>query len=431
MSNIFTQSISPDYTKQSVSEFFVDPMFMGNDVRGDITVRTDINGTELLNKISRPSKITRLKTAPGFTALGSFALTTKSITVKPLAIEFEQNGREFWGSVMQMLLDSGYKEDDVENMSNPDIWNKIVLPIIAQAGQQDLIRQMWFADTASPDADYSPYDGFFKLFKTAVTAGNVSHIPMGTAYLPEVVDIVIGGSVGNGDVATFTINGVVYVRNVTVNFNSSFLPNWVNEHSAALLALGITATHNSSDAITLTADFALAVTAVFDGGSSATATPSTISSYTALALATDEVDDTMDAMMASMPNEMLALKPIFRMSRRAYRNLFSTWKNLGTEIANLVQFNGIPTPHYEGIPIIVHPEWDTYAPEVGYTTPGFIVLAPQQNLLFATDGASDKESIESWYNQEEQMRRYRVQYKAATAFLHNDLLMLAGLTPSS
>ncbi|MEI8258031.1 MAG: SUMF1/EgtB/PvdO family nonheme iron enzyme, partial [Deltaproteobacteria bacterium] len=28
----------------------------------------------------------------------------------------------------------------------PDIWNKIMLPIIAQAGQNDLVRQMFFAD---------------------------------------------------------------------------------------------------------------------------------------------------------------------------------------------------------------------------------------------------------------------------------------------
>lgn len=332
MSNIFTQNISPAFTKQSKDEYFVDPMFMGEDVRGSITVRTDIKGKELLNKISRPSKITRLKTGPGFTPVGAIELTTQEIVVTPLAIEYEQNGREFWGSIMEMLLASGYKEDDVQNMSNPDVWAKIVLPIIAQAGQQDLIRQMWFGNTDSADVDYNPYDGFFKLFSDGIQAGGPlenQNIPMGT------------------------------------------------------------------------------------GG----------------VLAVDEVDSVMDQMMATMPNEMLELNPVFRLNRRAYRNLFTTWKNLGTEIANLVQWNGIPTPHYEGVPILVYPEWDTYSPEADiFSTPGQIVLAPSKNLLWGTDGASDPDSVETWYNQEEQMRRYRVQYKAATAYLHAQLIMLAGLT---
>lgn len=331
MANIFSQSITPPFTKQSKDEYFVDPMFMGSDVRGDITVRTDIKGTELLNKISRPSKITKKKVAPGFTPQGAIELTTQEITVVPMAIEFEQNGREFWGSVMELLLASGYKEDDVENMSNPDVWNKIVLPIIAQAGQQDIIRQMWWNNTSSSDPDYNAYEGFMTHFLDAIQPGECAegnHIPMGTA-------------------------GV---------------------------------------------------------------------------LAVDEVDSVMDQMMATMPNVMLELGPVFRLNRKAYRNLFSTWKNLGTEIANMVQFNGLPTPHYEGVPILVHPEWDTYAPDAGLDTPGQIVLAPQANLLFGTDGSSDENSIETWYNQEEQMRRYRVQYKAQTAFLHCELLMLAGLT---
>ncbi|MEI7480233.1 MAG: hypothetical protein WCJ59_01245 [bacterium] len=90
--------------------------------------------------------ITKPKLTPGFTPVGTFALTYSDLTVKPMAIEFEQNGRAFWGSIVQQLLASGYKEDDIEQMKSPDIWNKIILPIIAEAGQEDLIRQMYFAN---------------------------------------------------------------------------------------------------------------------------------------------------------------------------------------------------------------------------------------------------------------------------------------------
>jgi len=38
--------------------------------------------------------------------------------------------------------------------------------------------------------------------------------------------------------------------------------------------------------------------------------------------------------------------------------------------------------------------------------------------------------METWYNQDLQMRRYRVQYKANTAYLHKDLIVLAGFGDS-
>ncbi len=100
MSNIFSQSLSPVFKRQSVEEFFIQPMFMAEDIRGVITVRTDVKGTESLNRIARPSMLTKPKTVPGFTASGTFALTQTDITVKPMAMEFEQNARSFWGSVL-------------------------------------------------------------------------------------------------------------------------------------------------------------------------------------------------------------------------------------------------------------------------------------------------------------------------------------------
>ena len=149
MSNIFTQTTSPAFKRQAIDEYFIQPMFMAEDIRGLITVRTDIKGTETLNRIGRPSMLTKPKVSPGFTAAGGFNLTYTDITVKPMALEFEQNARAFWGSIVEQLLASGYKEDDVEQMKSPDIWNKIMLPLIAQAGQDDLVRQMFFANPAA------------------------------------------------------------------------------------------------------------------------------------------------------------------------------------------------------------------------------------------------------------------------------------------
>jgi hypothetical protein len=431
MNNIFTHSITPPFTKQSLTEFFVDPMFMGQDIRGAITVRTDIKGTEKLNRISRPSMITKPKLVPGFTPNGSFELSTQDITVKPMAIEFEQNGREFWGTVAEQLLASGYKEDDIEQMKSPDIWNKIILPIIAQAGQQDLIRQMWFADSASADENYNGYDGFFKNFSLGLASGAIEankNISFGTPAVGAHTEIKVTQTANLSSLHVI-INDVDYsFQSVTTNI-PSHVAAWVGEHAATLLALNITAIvpEDQTDTIYLDAKIGnpMSVTA--------TLTPTgavslqNVISGSAASLATDEVDNTLDEMINVMNPEMLEFKPVFQMSRSAYRNLFHTWKSLGTETANKIRFKGVEVPVVENIPILIHPDWDIWDKTLGTGSPGRVVLSPQKNLLFATDGSTDSEMIETWYNQEEQMRRYRVQYKAQTAYLHNELLVLAGM----
>ncbi len=449
MSNIFTQSVSPPFTKQSLSEFFIDPMFMGEDIRGAITVRTDIKGTERLNKISRPSMITKPKTAPGFTPGGGFALTHQDITVKPMAIEFEQNGREFWGSVVEQMLASGYKEDDVENMKNPDIWNKIILPVIAQAGQQDLIRQMWFADmqqnvldnskvpTGIIDENYSGYTGFFSHFINALRTGV---IPTAQNIAPAVASAGTKQSIGltlsvtSAPTSAFiTINDQTFSEDYDTNATTT-LTNWLASHKATIESLwgahGVTVLRASAK-ITITAKVAGAKFSFAHGTVGGTASFGESSAVAAVApgaLSTDSTDSTLEQMIDIMPAEMLELNPVFTISRSMWRNLLKTWKALGTEMANMIQFKGVQTPSYEGIPILIRPDWDLWIAALGGVLPNRAVLAPQKNLLFGTDGLLDSEDVESWYNQDLQLRRYRVQYKAQTAYLHKELIVTAGLS---
>ena len=108
-----------------------------------------------------------------------------------MALEFEQNARAFWGSIVEQLLASGYKEDDVEQMKSPDVWNKVMLPLIAQAGQDDLIRQMFFANplaeyldngipTGELDDNYTGYTGFMTHFINDLLADT---IPLSSMFL--------------------------------------------------------------------------------------------------------------------------------------------------------------------------------------------------------------------------------------------------------
>jgi len=54
---LITHSLS--YSKESLTEFILKPLFIANDIRDIITVRTDIQGSEKLDFISALSKITK------------------------------------------------------------------------------------------------------------------------------------------------------------------------------------------------------------------------------------------------------------------------------------------------------------------------------------------------------------------------------------
>jgi hypothetical protein len=368
-----------------------------------------------------------------------------------MAIEFEQNGREFWGSVVEQMLASGYKEDDVENMKNPDIWNKIILPVIAQAGQQDLIRQMWFAEpqqnildaskipTGIIDENYSGYTGFFSHF---INALRTSIIPSAQNITPAVASagtkqkVVSTFAVSSGTPTeiSFTINDQTYTEAYDTNAATT-VGNWVTTHKTTIETLwgahGVTVS-NSGAALTVEAKVAGAKFKYANAVTGGTAgwTDVDTAAVAPGALSTDSADSTLEQMIDVMPAEMLELEPVFTLSRSMWRNLLKTWKALGTETANLIQFKGVQTPSYEGIPILIRPDWDLWIAALGGVLPNRAVLAPQKNLLFGTDGLLDSEDVESWYNQDLQLRRYRVQYKAQTAYLHKELIVTAGLALS-
>jgi len=446
MSNIFSQSTSPAFKRQAIDEFFIQPMFMAEDIRGIITVRTDIKGTETLNRIGRPSMLTKPKTAPGFTPAGGFNLTYTDITVKPMALEFEQNARAFWGSIVEQLLASGYKEDDVEQMKSPDVWNKVMLPLIAQAGQDDLIRQMFFANpiaetfasgipTGTLDENYTGYTGFLSHFINDLITGTIpsaQHVPIASSVSQVKQEAIHTYTAGTDTVLTITINGVDYAQayrsSATVTCND-----WIAAHKAAVEARcglnGVIVTNPSAAAIKIVSRIKgqsfTATSAVTGSGS--TAITGIVAAVKAGSLASNEADTTLESMLDAVTPEMHEYDLSFLLTASMWRNLVHTLKDRQTAFGDAVMKNGLKVPTYEGFPIIVRPDWDKWISVAqNGIKPHRAMLTTSKNLLFATDGTSDSEMIETWYNQEAQMRRYRVQYKAQTAYLHKELVVLAG-----
>lgn len=446
MGNIFTHSITPEFKKQSVDEFFVQPFFMGEDIKGAITVRTNIKGTERLNKISRPSMITKPKNSIGFNPNGSFSLTHPEIVVKPMAVEFEQNGRAFWDSVLEQLLASGYEMEDVEQMNAPDVYNKIMLPIIAQAGQQDLIRQMFFcnpgAETLSSgipsgtgDENYNGYNGFHHLFITDLINGTIP-TAQNVAIASSVAGVkgakVLTYTAGSDTSITVTINGVNYTQ-AYASSAATTVSNWLATHKANIEARagvnGVVVT-SASAAITITSRFkgqAISASATATGGTGTWAASGAVAGTKLGALASNEADTTLNGMLDVAKPELFEFQPVFMITNSMWRNLVKTFKARATELGDTVLKNGMKVPTYEGIPILIRPDWDSWiAAGQNGILPHRAVLTTQANLLFGTDGISDTEKIETWYNPDLQMRRYRVEYMAQTVYLHPELLVLAG-----
>lgn len=446
MSNIFTQSISPIFKRQSIDEYFIQPMFVPEDLRNIITVRTDIKGTELLNRISAPSMLTKPKTAAGFTPAGSFALTTQDITVKPMAMEFEQNARAFYGSIVQEMLAQGYAQDDIEQMKSPDVWNKIMLPLIAKAGRQDLYRQMFFGNpvaetftsgvpNAAIDVNYSGYTGFFTNFINDLIGSVIpanQHIAIASSATKKVQEAIHTYTAGTDTFLNIVINGTTYAQayatSATVTCN-----NWLTANKALVEARcpynGVIVTNPSAGAIKIVSRIkGQSFTATSNvTGTGSTAITGIVAAVNAGLMASNEADSTLENMLDSATPEMHDFDLVFMMTASMWRNLVHSLKDRNTVLGDSTMLNGVKVPTYEGYPIIVRTDWDKWiATAQAGVNPHRAILTTPKNLLFATDGTSDSDLIETWYNQEAQMRRYRVQYKAQTAYFHKELLVLAG-----
>jgi hypothetical protein len=390
--------------------------------------------------------LTKPKTAPGFNPAGGFNLTYTDITVKPMALEFEQNARAFWGAIIEQLLAQGYKEDDIEQMKSPDVWNKIMLPLIAQAGQDDLIRQMFFANpeaeiltdgkpSGQMDDNYSGYTGFMSwlindLYRNVIPSKQ--HVPVSSAVAARRQEKILTYSASSDTKIRVVINGITYEQAYATSASAT-VSAWLAAHKAAIEARsginGVIVTNPTGAQIKVVSKYkgqSFDFSAEADG-SGTFAASAVVEAVKAGGLAANEADQTLESMLDVITPEMHEFDLIFMVTSTMWRNLVHTMKNRQTAWGDAVMRNGVKVPTYEGYPIIVRPDWDKWiAVAHNGIQPHRAMLTTSKNLLFATDGTSDSEMIETWYNQEAQMRRYRVQYKAQTAYLHKELIVLAG-----
>ena len=449
MADIASHSLS--WTKQDINQNFVTPTFAGVDITQIMTVITDVTGTYTMNYMSTPSNITRSASSAGFSAQGTMTLTNVDVTVAQVKAEWEQNGKAFIDSIYSEALSKGYTLDDVDTMSNPDFWNGIVLPIIIRVVKTDKVKHTWFAGaktevmsgtvpasapTGVANTGLNFYTGFWDRITTDVTATTIPAAQKvlitntGTAKIWAItLSATTAGTI------TLTINGTPYSQPYSASVAATVTA-WYASHNATIIArhpdiLKLTIVDDASAKLTFTATHkgASFTGVATDAGTSGTWTENTLTAAAAqAAMGSGTADGFMNSMIEAQPAEMQEFTDdmIFLCTRSFYRNYLNELKGVVLESAFMLMQDGTKTLSYEGIPLVQRNDWDKYiTSEFNSVYKHRCILTTPENLIYVTDGANDDDKIETWYNKDDQMRRYRVEYMANTTYKHSNLIVVA------
>jgi len=171
MASLITHNLT--YSKENIFEYVIKPLFIENDIKQLVTLRTGIKSREKLDYFDKLEKITKAYArGTSFTSSTGVTLTQKTLTVYDLKAQIEQNAKEFEDSVKQELLASGYKINDVAEADQ--ILQEIFLGIYSNALKADLQRLIWFSDnvketrssdkpSGTADTNYNVFDGMWRI----------------------------------------------------------------------------------------------------------------------------------------------------------------------------------------------------------------------------------------------------------------------------
>lgn len=429
---LITHSFS--FTKESLTEFVLKPLFIQNDIKQIITIRTDIQGSEKLDYIDALSKITKgYARGTSFTSSTGVTITQRTITVAKMKAQVEQEGSAFFGWVKEHALNKGFEWDDIEGTP----FEQIVSEIFQNALAADLQRQIFLGDqlkevgvTGVLDEDYKEYDGLWTRIIAdfaSTTIPAAQRITIANGAVAQVDTATLTGTAGTANIA---VNGVNYLATFATDLTTT-AANFVTSHAATILARehGIVVTAATTTVI-FTAGVAGRPQTIGNptnvttnlAGSTAATTANTLPA----ALTTDEAQDTFKLMYQAMPAEMKKLLPEMRIlvTDTIWENYMETLESDGTEQAHTKLVNGQSTLTYRGIPIINRNEWDIHIEEdfTGYYPHRALMTIPR-NLIFGTDKDGEETNAEFWYNKDEQTNKYRVQYKAGTQYVHTNYIV--------
>jgi len=433
--SIITQALT--FSKESRTDYFLTPLFLQNDIRDIITIRTDIQGSEKLDYIDSLVKITKgYSRGKTFTPSTGVTVTQRTITVVQMKAQIAQSGDEFLGWVKEHALKKGTSLNDITGT----IFEEIVLAVYVKALSVDLQRQAFMGDLlketstsdATLDVDYKEYDGFWTRFIAdfkSATIPAAQRIVLNNNATKQVGTTTLTGTSGTGNI---TINGTAYLA----TFNSSLTQtatDFVTSHAATIAARHYGHVLTSSGAGVILTSGVEGVAFLMSANVNATGdlagnNVATTANVLPADLGVDEASDAFKAMIKARPatmKEFSAETKIICTDSMA-ENYRESLEADGTEQAHTKMVNGIPTLFIRGFEIVIREEWDA---DIASDFPGYYphraALVIPRNLIWATDLNSAAEQLESWYNQDDQERNFRTEYKAGTNYIHEEYIVAA------
>ena len=223
MAEFIGQSSSVAFVAADAQKYFVEPLFLGEDVLTKMDVMMDVKGNTYLEHFAAASKVTKADNGGAFSAVAGGEYTNPLISPIRVEVEISMNGGTFFNKVKGQVLRSGTDKDNVDGT----ILKKIGAEILMQGIQADFNRQVWLADTTSSlgiSGDYNVYQGAFQSLiasgcaKTAATYSTASNSAIdalqavyaqSTAELKELPKtFYVSGKIADDYIADLTAKGV-------------------------------------------------------------------------------------------------------------------------------------------------------------------------------------------------------------------------------
>jgi len=446
MANLITTSLT--FSRESLTEYFIKPLFLGEDIKSIVSVRTDIKSSEKLDLIDALENITKAYAqGTSFTPSTGITITQKTITTYSMKAEVQQNGRAFYNYCKQAMLKSGVQMNDVSGT----LFEQIIMEIFFAALKADFNRQIFFGDTlkenvtsdiaiGTADTNYNVYDGFWTWIKEAITATTIpaaqyvnlnSTTYLTTAGVARSIPITLTGTSGTCNI---TINGTAYLATFDTDLTTT-AANFVTAHAATIAARWHGAVVTSAAAVVTVAanipgvSITATISAAVSGNLSGSAAAGT-ANVTQSSMKADGALAAFRAMYNAMPAVMKARKSelVFMVTAAVYDNYMTSLESTtaGSEAAYYAVVNGVKTVAFRGIPIKEMLQWDSIIDTYyGNEYPNRCLLAIPKNLVVGTDAESDMMTGEFFYDKVTQNNVFRVEYMVGTQYVHPNYIVAA------
>lgn len=443
MASLITHNLT--FTKESVTEYFLKPLFVDSDIRAIVNVRTDLKSGEKLDMISKLSKITKgYAQGTSFTPSTGVTITQKTVSVVTMKAEVFQNGRAFLNYVKQEALKKGYAENDITGT----VFEEIVLAVFMRGLMSDLNRQIFFGDTKKEvitsdaptgtlDVDYKEYDGIWTRVINDFVSGDIPSAQRYDVNITALQDSVAVANVktatltGTSGTANVTINGTAYLATFDTDLTTT-AANFVTAHAATILArFGRAVVTSSGAGIIVTSGVPglnMTVAVANASGNLAGSVANTTANVENTTLKSGAGKAILKALYDKMTPELRERmsEARFIVTGSVMDAYITDLEADGTEAAHMKIINGVRSISYRGIQVIERRDWDVHiAADFSNVRPHRAMLVLPENLIAGTDAENDVTNAEMWYDQNTQENKFRVEYKAGTQYLHPEFITAA------